>query len=54
MTKYAPALWIVAGLLFMLPSILGNGREELIPIGIAFFAIGIATRQKHKALQTKE
>ena len=30
----------------MLPSILGNDRTELIPIGIVFMVIGIASKRK--------
>lgn len=47
MAKYAPALWILGGLLLMLPSILGNERPELVPIGIIFMVVGIATKNKN-------
>ncbi|MFT6680857.1 MAG: hypothetical protein ACJAQ8_001162 [Haliea salexigens] len=47
MNKYAPALWILGGVLLMLPSILGNDRTELIPIGIVFMVIGIASKKKN-------
>jgi len=39
--KYVPQLWILGGFLMILPSILGNDRAELIPIGIVFMVIGI-------------
>lgn len=32
----------------MLPSILGNDRTELIPVGIVFIIVGIASRKKDK------
>ena len=51
MKKYTASLLIVAGILFMLVSILGDGKTELVPIGIMFFVIGVATRQKNKASQ---
>ncbi|MFT7472670.1 MAG: hypothetical protein ACI8XU_002573 [Kiritimatiellia bacterium] len=30
----------------MLPSILGNDRSELIPIGIVFMVVGITSKKK--------
>jgi len=30
----------------MLPSILGNDRSELIPIGIVFIVVGVASKNK--------
>ena len=47
MNKYVPTLWILGGVLLMLPSILGNDRSELIPIGIVFMVIGIASKKKN-------
>jgi len=44
--KYAPTLWIVGGMLLMLPSLVGNGRSELIPVGIVFVIIGISQKMK--------
>ncbi len=44
--KYAPQLWILGGFLLMLPSILGNDRTELVPIGIVFMVIGITSIKK--------
>ncbi|MGJ8687942.1 MAG: hypothetical protein ACSHXZ_00350 [Gammaproteobacteria bacterium] len=46
LNKYAPTLWIVGGILLMLPSIFGNDRSGLIPVGIVFIVIGIATKVK--------
>ena len=46
MNKYVPVLWILGGVLLMLPSILGNDRSELIPIGIVFIVVGIASKKK--------
>ncbi len=46
MNKYVPFLWILGGVLLMLPSILGNDRSELIPVGIVFIVIGIASKKK--------
>ncbi len=46
MKKYTAHLWVLAGFLFMLPSILGNGRTELVPIGIVFLVVGITSRPK--------
>ena len=37
----------------MLPSILGNDRSELIPIGIVFMAIGIASNKNAKPNHSK-
>jgi|GEM_PF-3308882 len=34
----------------MLPSIFGNDRTELIPIGIVFIVVGIATKTKNTEL----
>lgn len=47
MNKHVPTLWILGGVLLMLPSILGNDRSELIPIGIVFMVIGIASKKKN-------
>lgn len=47
MAKYAPTLWILGGLLLMLPSILGKDGPGLVPIGIVFIVIGIATKKKN-------
>jgi len=44
--KYVPHLWILGGFLLMLPSILGRDRAELVPIGIVFMVIGIASIKK--------
>ena len=46
LTRYVPQLWILGGILLMLPSILGDGRAGLVPIGIVFIVIGIASRKK--------
>ena len=48
MSKYTPQLWILGGVLLMLPSIFGNDRTELIPIGIVFIIVGISTKLKSK------
>jgi len=45
----AAPLWVLGGVLFMLPSVLGNGRTELIPIGIVFLVVGISTSMKDRA-----
>jgi len=44
LSKYATPLWLLGGILLMLPGILGNDRTELVSIGIVFIVIGIATR----------
>lgn len=38
----------------MLPSILGNGRVELVPVGIVFLTVGIALRQKDDDAKSTE
>jgi hypothetical protein len=38
----------------MLPSILGNGRTELIPIGIVFLVVGITSRSKESNSENTE
>ena len=48
MSKYTPQLWILGGVLLMLPSIFGNDRSELIPIGIVFIVVGITTKARSK------
>jgi len=44
--RVASPLWILGGILFMLPGILGNDRVELIPIGIALIVIGVAVGRR--------
>ena len=48
LSKYTPLLWILGGVLLMLPSIFGNDRSELVPIGIVFIIIGITLKAKSK------
>ena len=54
MNKSIPTLWIVGGVLFMLPSLLGNDRAELVPIGIVFIIVGIATKKNSEKLSARE
>ena len=44
--KYTTHLWVIAGFLFFLPGMLGHDRDELIPLGIVFIVIGIASKLK--------
>ena len=46
MKKHTSLLWVLGGVLLMLPSIFGNDRSELIPIGIVFIVVGIASKAK--------
>ena len=46
--KLAAPLWVLGGFLLMLPSMLGNGRTELVPIGIVFLIVGISTSMKNR------
>ena len=48
--KFAPILWILAGVLFLLPSILGPSiNRTSIAIGIMFIILGIAFSKKKKS-----
>lgn len=40
---YLALLWIAGGILLILPSLLGDGRSGLVPVGIAFIVIGVAS-----------
>jgi hypothetical protein len=47
--KYAPILWIVAGVLFMLPSLIGSSENPTsIGVGIMFIIFGIVFFKKNK------
>ena len=48
MKKLAAPLWVLGGFLLMLPSMLGHGRTELVPIGIVFLVVGITTSMKDR------
>ena len=48
--KYAPALWIVAGILCLLPSILNSsGNHTSSGVGIMFIIFGIVFFKKNKS-----
>ena len=48
--RFAPALWIVAGVLFLLPSIFNSsGSQTSIGIGIMFIIFGIVFSKKKKS-----
>ena len=49
--KYAGQLWILSGLIFMLPSLLGNFRGSLVALGSSFILIGLASLRKRNAKQ---
>jgi len=44
--KYAGHLFILAGVLFVLPSIFGDGESDQIAIGIMFIVLGIVFNDK--------
>jgi hypothetical protein len=47
--KFAPILWIVAGVLFWLPSIIGSSKNPAsIGVGIMFIIFGIVFFKKYK------
>ncbi len=46
--KYAPVLWILAGVLFLLPSIFGSANPAFIGIGMMFIILGIVFSRKTK------
>ena len=49
--KYAPILWIVAGVLFMLPSLIGSSENHTsIGVGIMFIIFGIVFLRKNNKL----
>lgn len=48
--KFAPILWIVAGVLFLLPSIFNSSiNKTSIGIGIMFIIFGIVFSKKKKS-----
>lgn len=45
--RFAPALWIVAGVLFLLPSLLGSSKNGAsIGVGMMFIILGIVFAAK--------
>ena len=48
--KYAPTLWILAGVLFLLPGIFGSSNNKTsIGIGMMFIIFGIVFSKKKKS-----
>ena len=48
--KYASQLWILAGALFILPAVFGDGKNEQIAVGIMFLTLGIVfSKQKEES-----
>ncbi len=46
--KHEKVLWIVAGTLFILPSLFGEPNGAFIGIGIMFMIFGLAAKRKDK------
>lgn len=45
--KYTPQLWILAGVLFLLPSILGSSKNHTsVGVGMMFIILGITFYKK--------
>lgn len=50
LARFAPALWIIAGVLFLLPGMFGSSNNPTsIGIGIMFIIIGVVTYWKGKS-----
>jgi len=48
--RYAPTLWIVAGVLFLLPGIFGSSKSHpSIGVGMMFIILGIVLFRKNKS-----
>ncbi len=46
MQKYAAPLWVIAGIMFMLPSVFGDANPSFIAIGMMFVIFGIVFPRK--------
>lgn len=48
--KFAPTLWILAGVLFLLPSIFGSSKNQTsIGVGMMFIILGIVFSKKKQS-----
>jgi LPXTG-motif cell wall-anchored protein len=48
--KHAPVLWIVAGVLFLLPSVFGSSNSQTsVGVGMMFIIFGIVFFRKKKS-----
>jgi len=46
--KFTPVLWIIAGVLFLLPGLLGSTNTTSVGIGLMFIIFGIVFAKKNK------
>ena len=45
--KFTPVIWIIAGALIMIPSLLGSTGSSFLVIGIMFIIFGIVFARKN-------
>ena len=51
--KFTPLIWIIAGVLFVLPSLWGSGESSFLAIGIMFIIFGIVFARKNTTESVK-